>query len=156
MRIVFFAVTLLASSCVDQPASVGVSLDKCGWQGPSRHPDRVLLEHPAIHEGGSYIGLATEEYPEKSNDPRGHAQRFSLVNCSTFEIIRVDAGFVEPPNTLTAPDLLKRISDLRKSNRLTSPGVLQELGEQNGWGVSEGNSSSKKRSRCACENLKSQ
>ena len=156
MRIVFFAVTLLASSCVDQPASVGVSLDKCGWQGPSRHPDRVLVEHPASHEGGSYIGLATEEYPKKPNDPRGHAQRFTLINCSNYATIRLDAGFIEPPNTLAAPELLKRISDLRESDRLTKPGSLQKLGEQNGWEVSEGNSANHSRARCACESLRAE
>lgn len=151
MRAVVLALIVLVS-CAPEPPKLGKTLPDCGYRGPTDASDTELFEHPVIREGGSFVGITTERYdrPGAAKEPGPHYQGYSLLNCETGAISKIEGDAMM--DTLTGKTLLERIAELRAEGRLTRTGQLQRLSGERHWNLLEGRLDPQNgRARCACE-----
>lgn len=153
MRRAVLALIILAG-CGTTPAKLGETLTDCGYRGPMDDPDTELFEHPVIREGGPFVGITTERYdrPGLSKESGGHYQGYSLLNCRTGTISKIEGDALS--DRLSGKTLLERIAELRAEGRLTRTGQLQRLSDERNWTLREGKVDPQNgRARCACELL---
>lgn len=103
-------------------------LKACGSE--ARNSFGYHTEFPAVSEGNGYVSFETEEA-----NAEGTFQRYSLVNCATRSIIRIEADYKLKDSASVRGfdgDLLKKIKALRKASRLANEAILP------GWAKGEG------------------
>lgn len=152
-RTTLLALILLAG-CTSASTELGETLPDCGYRGPTALPDTELFEHPVIREGGPFVGITTESYdrPGANKEPGPHSQNYSLLNCQTGAISKIQGDATA--DRLTGKTLLERIAELRAEGRLTRTGQLERLSRDRAWTLIEGKVDPQNgRARCACELL---
>lgn len=125
------------------------SLPNCGKV--ESNPFASYKESPTSDEGAGFVGIATEE-----NNATGRTyQRYSLVNCVTKDLVKVEGEWQlgqETPNGPTGMDVARLVEDLRQQERLTVSGRLAAASTDAGFKTTiarlpkEGSP----RSNCAC------
>jgi hypothetical protein len=111
-------------------------------------------EYPATNEGNGYVGFQTEEA-----DATGTKERYSLVNCATRQIVRIEVEYLLKESAKAGSfngDLFTQIAALRKKSRLANESLLSEWANSQGFKPSVGNlpaqgSQSTARSDCGCQ-----
>ncbi len=149
-----FLALIVMAGCTTASADLGKALPDCGYRGPMDAPGVELFEHPVIREGGSFVGITTERYdrPRADNAPSYHYQSYSLLNCQSGAISKIEGDAVA--DRLTGKTLLERIDELRAEQRLTRTGQLQRMSRERAWTLIEGKVDPQNgRARCACELL---
>lgn len=144
-------VSILLAVCTTASADLGVTLSDCGYRGPMDDPNVELFEHPVVREGGPFVGITTERYdrPGLQKEPGVHYQSYSLLNCTTGAISKIEAD--ASMDRLSGKTLLERIADLRAEGRLTRTGQLELLSHERWWTLIEGKVNPQNgRARCAC------
>lgn len=143
--------SVLLAACTIASTDLGETLSDCGYRGPLDDPTAELFEHPVVREGGPFVGIATERYdrPSLQKEPGVHYQGYSLLNCKTGTISKIEAD--ASIDRLSGKTMLERVADLRAEGRLTRTGQLERLSHERMWNLMEGKVDPQNgRARCAC------
>lgn len=134
----FAALTVLAS-CQEQDDVVTSadgftvrSLLPCGTERVGELS--LYRELPVIDEGNGYIGFATEE----QNATGRNYQRYSLVNCATRSVVRVETEIAAAGTSEASTTLFQRVDALRRGSRLANETLFEASARDAGFSVSTG------------------
>lgn len=107
-------------------------LPNCGTE--RRGEFSLYREAPVINEGNGYVGFVTEE----QNATGVNTQRYSLVNCATRTIVRVESKVGVAGSSDVSETLFDRVDSLRRSSRLANEAIFEDAVSDRGYSVITG------------------
>lgn len=132
------AVGLLAA-CQTEPEAVTAedgftirNLPNCGTERVGEFS--LYRERSATNEGNGYVGFATEE----QNATGVNKQRYSLVNCATRSLVKVEADLPTAGSADVSRSLFQRVDRLRRSSRLANEELFANAARADGYDVTVG------------------
>ena len=148
-----FVIAALLLGCVPAETPTDgrttTSLPNCGKI--ESNPFASYKESPTTDEGAGFVGIATEE-----NNATGRTyQRYSLVNCATRDLVKVEGEWQLGEVTPNGPEginVAQLVDSLRNNGRLTVIGRLGADAKDRGFLVTSGRlpQTGTERSDCAC------
>ena len=116
-----------------EPKQTVKRLKNCGSEASNSFGSHK--EYPALDEGNGYVGFKTAD-----QDAGGTKLRYSLVNCATRQIVRLDAEYKLQDSSKGVPggDLFDFVDSLRKGKRLVNERLLTKNANDNGYKVTTG------------------
>jgi hypothetical protein len=137
LTFILFALTL--PGCEEEapqaPGPVGQNLPNCARVETNAFAS--YRELPITDEGNGFIGVGTQE---ENSEGRTY-QRYSMVNCVTKEVVRVEAEWQLGEITAASAaytDVFGLIGSLRERSRLTNMPYLESEAAERGFSVSSG------------------
>ncbi|HRM74863.1 MAG TPA: hypothetical protein PLI13_09230 [Paracoccus sp. (in: a-proteobacteria)] len=128
-------IAALATSglAVAEPKQTVKRLKNCGSEASNSFGSHK--EYPVLDEGNGYVGFKTAD-----QDAGGTKLRYSLVNCATRQIVRLDAEYKLKDSSKGVPggDLFDFIDSLRKQKRLVNEQLLTKTAQSYGYKVTTG------------------
>ena len=144
---------LLMSSVAGTALAQGQTVKKlknCGSEASNSFGSHK--EYPAKNEGNGYVSFQTSD-----QDATGTKLRYSLVNCATRTLVRVEAEYLLANSSagVEGGDLFVFTDGLRKSGKLVNEPLLARLAKQRAYKVTQGKLPERfderaKRSDCGC------
>lgn len=124
------ATTSLAAA---EPRQSVKRLKNCGSEASNSFGSHK--EYPVLDEGNGYIAIKTAD-----QDANGTRLRYSLVNCATRQIVRLDADYQLKDSAKGVPggDLFAFTDALRKQKRLANETLLDRSAAGQGYKVTKG------------------
>ena len=130
---------VIAAGCQPEPEAVTSEdgftirdLPNCGTERVGEFS--LYRESPVTNEGNGYVGFATEE----QNATGVNKQRYSLVNCSTRSLVRVEADLPTAGAADVEISLFERVDQLRNRSRLANEDLFATAAREAGYSVTVG------------------
>jgi len=150
-KLVTLCLAFTATGAVAEEKQIIRELKNCGSEASNSYGSHK--EYPAIDEGNGFVGFKTSD-----SDATGTKLRFSLVNCETRKVVRVEAEYKLTDSGLglgSGGDLFAFVDQLRKKNRLANESLFARKAASAGYTVSKGElpksySKQARRSDCGC------
>lgn len=116
-----------------EPKQTVKRLKNCGSEAKNSFASHK--EYPVLDEGNGYVGFKTAD-----QDASGTKLRYSLVNCATRQIVRLDAEYKLQDSSKGVPggDLFDFVDGLRKQKRLVNERLLTKTAQSYGYEVTAG------------------
>ena len=108
------------------------NLPNCGTERVG--PLSLYRESPTTNEGNGYVGFATEE----QNASGVNYQRYSLVNCATRTLVKVEANLPTAGSADVSTTLFQRVDRLRDRSRLANENLFEAAAREAGYDVTVG------------------
>ncbi len=155
--VVAFASFLVLAACQPDEPKVTTTADgftvrelrSCGTERVGALS--LYRESPVTNEGNGYVGFATEE----QNATGVNYQRYSLVNCATRTLVKVESTLPSSGAADVDTTLFQRVDRLRNNSRLANENLFEAAARENGYDVTTGvlpavGSEAAKRADCGC------